>query len=166
MAKAVEMVVTGDKEINKMLAEFPAALQKKWVKAAARPAAKALLPTQKRNTPTKTEALKRSMTVRAVKRSRVRVGLQITTGKKGYFRGKTFYGAFQEWGWRIGTRPTKSRRETKGFEDKRKKVEGKYYAKRSADMKRRSILTIYRSGLMTLIKEEMARNHVKQIMSS
>jgi len=50
-----------------------------------------------------TGQLMRSIKIRAIKRSRNRVGIRVGTAE-GWFRGNTFYGAFREFGHKIGKR--------------------------------------------------------------
>jgi len=99
MAKAGGVVITGVKELDLKLAGMPARLQKKLSRQATRKAAKDIvLPDAKRNVPHDTGDLERSLTVRAIKRSRSRVGHSVET-KDGFFKGNQFYGGFIEFGW-------------------------------------------------------------------
>jgi len=59
--------------------------------------------------------LKKSIKVRAFKRSRTKIGVSVSTAK-GWFKGDAFYGGFQEWGWKQGKRSLGSmRRHIPGF---------------------------------------------------
>ena len=103
-------VITGDKELDKVFALFEPKLRKKIARKAVRKAAKpvrdtavARVPVRPRGTHPKDRPpgnLKRSIKVRALKRSRRNkhtVGVQVVTGE-GFFKGETFYGAFIEFG--------------------------------------------------------------------
>lgn len=147
MAKTVSVVITGDKEVNRMLHQLAGKEQKAVVRKAARTSIKTLLPTVRRNAPKDTGALRRSFTVRALTRSAKQFGARITT-RGGLFQGKTFYGGFQEWGWKLGKRGT----------DGRRKIPGKFFMKRAADTKRRSVLTIYKSEIKIGVEAIVARN--------
>ena len=155
MARAVTVVITGDKAVNRMLEQLAGAQQKKVVRKAARESIKTLLPTVRRNAPEDTGALRRSFVVRAIERSRKRIGARITNRKGHLFKSKTFYGGFQEWGWRVG------KRRKKGEVDDRRKIPGKFFLKKAADSKRRSILTLYqnhiRQGVEGIAKDNGAR---------
>lgn len=130
MAKKVPFVVTGDKRLNKMLGELAAKEAKKIVRAAARKAVVPVRNAAKRNAPHDTGALEKAIKVRAMKRSRSRFGVRVTIGA-GEFQGETFYGGFQEWGWKTPLRH----------------IEGQRFLTRAADEKRRAALTIYRTEI-------------------
>lgn len=68
-------------------------------------------------------ALKRAIKIRAQKgRKRGSVALELRIGKEGNFRGKEFYGAFQEFGWKAGPRR---------FGNARVQVKGKHFLEQS-----------------------------------
>lgn len=172
----VQLVITGDKQINAMLKELPKSVQRKFVRKAARPAVKAVLPSVKREAPRSIGALVKSLAVRSLRKSRVRIGLMITT-REGWFKGKTFYGAFQEWGWKTGSRTGMRGHRTKYDEvtqtisgragryrlkGERRKIPGKFYAKKATDSNREYALEIYRRGLREMIEEEMRAQGVKR----
>ncbi len=111
MAKAI---LTGDKKLNRMLKRLAEKDGKAAARKAARPALRPTLASAKQNAPEETGALVGSLKIRALKRSRTRVGAQVQTAD-GAFKGKTFYGGFQEWGWKTGKRGAKRRRQVLGF---------------------------------------------------
>lgn len=102
MAKAgggTIIYVTGNRELDGLLSNFEQKIVKGMFRKATRVVAKALKPKIDAATPVKTGALKKSMKIRALKRSRkaARVGVEIRT-KDGWFKGDEFYGAFVELG--------------------------------------------------------------------
>jgi HK97 gp10 family phage protein len=105
MARKVTMVLTGDLELNKKLAALTDKQAKEAIRKAARPALQGTLATARSLAPKRTGALGQSIRIRAITRSRTRVGARVTTNSSSsLFRGRTFYGAFQEYGWKTGSR--------------------------------------------------------------
>lgn len=123
--------LTGDKQLLKRLRELQPKLQKRGLTKAARLAMKPMHAKAKSSAPKESGTLRKSIKLRAMKRSRVRVGMHISTSES-MFEGKTFYGAFQEFGWHVGKRDNKLRSRGKwsgiGTElDKRKFIPGKHF---------------------------------------
>jgi hypothetical protein len=172
-AKAVKIVMTGDKQVNRMLRQLSATQGKYVIRKAARTAIKVVVPAAKRYAPVESGLMRRAIRVRALERSRTRVGARITIGNQN-FKGKAFYGGFQEWGWKTGTRKGSKTRETirasvdfrailiekTVIKDKseRRKIPGKFFLKRAADDKRKTALAVYRSQIKRGVREVVARN--------
>ncbi len=93
------ITLTGDKRLNAKLARLSSKDAKALIRRAARPALKPVLGESRRLSPKREGTLRRSLAIRAIKRSRRQVGARVTT-KEGLFQGATFYGGFIEWGWR------------------------------------------------------------------
>lgn len=94
----IGVIITGDKELDALLAGLEPKLQKKLSRQATRKAAKDIvLPAAKAAVPFDTGELEESLVVRAMKRSRNRIGNIVTT-KEGLWRGDQFYGAMLEFG--------------------------------------------------------------------
>jgi len=88
----------GAKQLLEALKTLDDKLAKKVYREAMRAAAKPILETAKANAPVVTGALRKSLKIRAIKRTRKgRVGVVISTDK-GFFKGETFYGSFIEFG--------------------------------------------------------------------
>jgi len=104
---SVTVVITGDKKLNRALKKLPSAEQKKVFKAAARPAVKPVMQQARQNAQRdkKTGTLAKSIKVRAIPRSRVRIGIRVTTSSES-FTGN-YYASFQEYGWKSGKGNTK-----------------------------------------------------------
>lgn len=99
---------------------LPAKISRKILREESRKSAKdILLPEAKRVVPKQTGALKKSIKVRALKRSQLRTGVRIGYSAKD-FTGDTFYGSFLEYGWRVGKRSAAQLR-AQSFFSKRKK---------------------------------------------
>lgn len=99
MAKAgTGVIITGDKELDRLLKGLPLKVQKKVSRSATRKAAKDIvLPDAKSRVPVDTGDLEESLSVRAIKRSRTKFGHEVRT-KDGFYSGDQFYGAFIEFG--------------------------------------------------------------------
>lgn len=104
MARKTTVVVTGDKEIDARLRAFPAKVANKFTRKALREATKRVREEFIQRVPVDTGALKRSSTVRALKRSTKRIGAMVVvktdkmldirekvTGKRPKWQGQDFY---------------------------------------------------------------------------
>lgn len=101
MARATGVLVTGDKEIDRLLKAMPLKLQKKISRQATRKAAKdVVLPNARAEVPVKTGKLAASLQVRAAKARKGMFGHQVETksGAYGGEGGDQFPGAFLEFG--------------------------------------------------------------------
>lgn len=88
----------GGAELMDALEALGPAMEKKVLRSAMREAAKPMLAEAKRRAPVLTGQLRKSLKIKAMKRrSNGQVGVLIAT-EKGFFKGETFYGAFQEFG--------------------------------------------------------------------
>lgn len=146
MAKPL-VILTGDKKLNRALAKLANKDARAIVRKAARPALRPVLASAKRHAPKATGALAHSLKIRAIKRSRTRVGAQVQTAA-GSFKGETFYGGFQEWGWKQGKRGRLFR----------KHIEGAHFLIKAANETRAEALRIYR-GLIAYGLREFARRN-------
>lgn len=105
---AAKMIVTGDRAVDAMLRDLPLRAQKKLSRQATRKAAKEIVLAQAlRNVPEDEGKLASTLAVRALKRSRSRVGHTVTTKPGQYDDDEQFPGAFLEFG-------TKERRHKSG----------------------------------------------------
>jgi HK97 gp10 family phage protein len=113
--------VIGDKEIKKKLGIFPKKIENKVLRTAMKEANKPLKDKVQANAPVKTGRLKRSVKIKAAKRSRKRsVGVRVTIqkGNEG-----AWYGALVE----LGTKRIKGRH----FEERAYKEEGEAVLERT-----------------------------------
>lgn len=106
MAGAFQFTLTGDKALDRFFRTFPAKVQKKVVRKPLRDGAKIVNDAAKSDAPVRSGKLRKAYRVRAAKRSRknkhlVTIRPQIGAGD---FKGETFYGAFGEFGHRVGPR--------------------------------------------------------------
>lgn len=105
-------------QIVKMARGLPVALRNKIIRQELRKAAKlTILPTAKARMPVRTGLLRKSLKIRAIKRSRVNSGVRVALSSKD-FTGETFYGGFIEYGFRVGAR------KKKGEADNRRQISG------------------------------------------
>lgn len=107
----LQISLSGDAKLLATLRGLEKKHAKAVVRKASRKAAKPIVAAARANAPVKTGALRKSIKVRAIKRSRSRIGVRIgTSGHESAFVGKQFYGAFQEYGWFTGKRTKETRR--------------------------------------------------------
>lgn len=85
------------KQLLKNLNSLEKKVAKKVLRKALREGSKIFLSAAKSNAPTDTGELKRSLKLRAIKKSRNWAGITVGTSK-GDYQGDQYYGAFQEFG--------------------------------------------------------------------
>jgi HK97 gp10 family phage protein len=147
MSRKLTVVLTGDKELNAKLAALTGKQAKEAIRKAARPALQVTLQAARSLAPIRSGSLRRSLKIRTIRRSRTRVGMRLTTSKSdNQYSGKTFYAAFQEWGWKTGSRKSKNRRQ----------IAATNFLKQAAISTRSQALKIYASKIL-----EHIRNTVK-----
>lgn len=140
VARAVTVVLTGDKKLNRRLKKLAGKDAKKAVRKSLRPALKPIHQQAKANARQfkKTGKLGRSIKIRSIKRTRKGFGARVTTGTATTdFSGETYYGAFHEYGWKTGKRGSSNRRQ----------IEGKKFMQNAVDQKRRIAMKIYRNEI-------------------
>ena len=122
---SIRIQVRGGASLSRKLNALANTEMKKIIRKALRSGAKVILPVARANAPVgATGNLRKSIKIRAAKRSRRYVALNVTLGKR-FFVGDEFYGAFQEFGWKTGKRGSV----------KRRAVAGKHFLQRAADTK-------------------------------
>ena len=94
---SMNIKIEGAKELENKLKGFEPKIGRKVIRQALRKAAKVILIAAKANVPVVTGDLKKSLKVRALKKKRHRYGVMVAISA-GWFKGKTFYGAFVEFG--------------------------------------------------------------------
>ena len=113
------IIVTGDKKLTKMLNAPGKKTAGRLHRTASRKGAKLILDSARQSVPRLTGAFAKSLTVRAMKRSRTRMGYIVTqrlnyahkrnrTGTVTSDKDTGFYGVYQELGWRAVGRRRKS----------------------------------------------------------
>ena len=134
MAKET-LVLTGDKRLNRKLMKLRGPDAKKAIRKSTRPALKPVLQEAKNNVPVDSGALKKSLKIRSLPRSRTSIGARVTSGDTGKraFSGEQYYGAFVEFG--------------------TKHQKGQKFLKRAADRKRKQAIRIYGEHIGRNIKE-------------
>lgn len=92
------LVLTGDKQLDRLMKRLPLSIQRKHMRAALRKGAHIIAGEARANAPVLTGALQGSIKVRAGKaRRRGDLRINVLTGE-GFFKGDQFYGAFLEYG--------------------------------------------------------------------
>jgi HK97 gp10 family phage protein len=115
----------GDRVLAAKLRGLTDSQAKKAILGACRESIKVIQAEARTLAPSRTGALRRSIKVRAISRSRKRIGVRVTTSATdNLYSGKTFYGAFQEFGWKTGSRKNEQSRVAKQIE-KRLRLESR-----------------------------------------
>lgn len=162
------LVLTGDAELNRKLRELGGPKQKAAIRKASRAALKPVAAAAKANAPKRSGRLRKSIKVKAIKRSRSRVGSRVTTSKTdNQFKGRQFYSGFQEYGWRVGKRATnadlgvKKRKRRTSVQSEyvaaknaaRRRIKGSEFMTRAAKSHKQIALRIYREEVARFIRE-------------
>lgn len=96
----MKMSITGDKELDRILATLEPRVQKRIERKAARRAAKPVLKYARGYAPYYSGDLEASIKIRGLQKSKRKnvVGVSVMTNDKSIFEGETYYGGFQEFG--------------------------------------------------------------------
>lgn len=160
MPKKVRMLLIGDAELRGKLSALTDAEARKAVLGATREAAKLIMAEVKRTIPKRTGLLRKSVKVRAIKRSRKRIGVRVTTSKfNSNYQGKAFYGAFLEFGWKTGSRRVSSPKvgEKPQPVKERKQVPPKEFIKKATDRKKDEALAMFRTKIDDHIRKVIGK---------
>lgn len=145
-----QQVLTGDKELNRKLAALKSTKAKQAIRKASRAALRPIHADAKSNAPKNRGDLRKGIKLRALKRSRSRIGAQVTSS--------VAHGAPQEYGWKAGRRTRNSdiglargqRRDSTAKaaatkrDGSRRTIAGKKFMERAAKSKQSKALAIYR----------------------
>ena len=126
----IGMEIVGLEELERAFLMLPAAVAKKAIRQNLRAGAKIVLAQAKENAPVDSGDLKRSLKVRAGKRSRNTISIRVATGKD-WFKGDTFYGAFVEFG--------------------TKRMEAQHYVQRAYETTKDKVIAMLKIGITTAI---------------
>lgn len=156
MARKVTIVLTGSETLNRKLLELTSTQAKAAIRSAARPALQTTLQAARALCPARDGKLRKSIKIRAIRRSRSRVGMRLSTSKSdNAFSGKTFYGGFIEWGRKVGKRRRVSVRRPprNDTSDTRRKVPSNPFMKRAARRTQTAALKSYSRGILEYIRK-------------
>ncbi len=177
MPDNVAIDLSGDKELIAALNNLTPALEKKALRTALRESSKPILSAAKARAPRDTGALKKSLRIKAFKRTRKgKVGFSIGTSSLGSaYQGKQFYGAFQEYGWHTGKRTNEIRRSQSAARrgsttakqallgDSRKFIEGRKYMRQAYTSQKQATLTLMRQRIFEAIDRTVKAQAAKGI---
>ena len=132
MPKKITILLIGESELRKKLAGLTDRESKAVIRGASREALKPIQRMAQDLAPRRTGRLRRSIRVRSLTRSRKRIGARVTISNKDtQFTCRTFYVAFQEFGWRPGKRLTRASSAATAT-DQRPRVPAKDFLRRSS----------------------------------
>ena len=137
MAIKATLRLEGGKALERKLKTLPTRVRNKVVRTALRDGAKIVQAETKSLAPVQTGLLKKSLKVRAMKRKKGRIGINVQMGA-GDYKGETFYGAFVEYGHKLGKRTNGIKRAQKkgaAVGDSRPMVPGQHFMERAFDNK-------------------------------
>lgn len=160
MAKQT-FVVTGNKEVDRMLRELGSKRARAAHMKAARVAAKMVLDHARNIAPVQSGVYRRSLAVRAMKRSRRGIGVRVT--QKEIAGKKVFYGAFLELGYIVGGKRRRISTEWDGanlrikkrtLQVKQAKVPARWIMRRAGTDKEMEARDIYFAEITKFIDQE------------
>ena len=167
----------GDKELITVLESLTKSEFKHAMQFAAK---KSLAPVKKLAqgiAPKKTGKLRRAVRIRVLKRSRVRVGARVVVGSNdSMFRGRTFYAAFQEYGWKTGKRASnqdlgvaKRKRRTAAQREEidrmnasRRQIQGKHYLKKASISQQPIVINLFKQEIRGGINKALTRSAARR----
>lgn len=129
MAIKATLRLEGGKALERKLKTLPTRVRNKVVRTALREGAKIVQHATKELAPVRTGLLKKSIKVRAAKRKRGRIAINVQMGA-GDYKGETFYGAFIEYGHRLGKRTNgikRAQKKKQAINDPRPFIEGQHF---------------------------------------
>jgi HK97 gp10 family phage protein len=109
MPAGITITIKGDRELIRKLEMMSKTQCAKAIRPGLRAGQKIITATARANSPVASGLLRSNIKTRAMKRKKDSIGILTTVGE-GWYAGKTFYGAFQEFGWKTGKRATKTSR--------------------------------------------------------
>lgn len=110
---ADNVVIFGAQQLDFKLRRLAAKDAKKAIRKGTRAGSKIVTAKAKKLAPVESGLVRRAIRTRALKRSRNTIGT-ITVLGKAFFKGASFYGAFVEFGHKIGSRKLPTRKEVAG----------------------------------------------------
>lgn len=156
MPKKITILLIGNSELKQKLAGLTDKESKAVIRGAARESLKPIQRMAQDLAPRKTGRLRRSIRIRSLTRSRKRIGARITMSKKDtQYTGRTFYGAFQEFGWRPGKRLSRSSAK-EGAIDQRPRVKPREFLRRAAKSSAQTAVNLFNS---------IVSKHIQRVMS-
>ena len=144
MAKSRGIIVTGDKAVTRALNSLGSKKAREIHRKAMRKAARPVLEWARNIVPVVSGTYRQSLTIRALKKSRTKIGV-VVTQREGQFKGKAFYGGFLEFGWRTGKRRS---------ERTRRKIEGRWLMRKAGNAKEDEARGLYIAEVKKLIDAE------------
>jgi HK97 gp10 family phage protein len=156
MSKTVNIILIGSGELRQKLQGLTDKESKAVIRGATREALKPIQRSAQDLAPKKTGRLRRSIRIRSLTRTKKKIGSRITISKKdNQYTGRTFYGAFQEFGWKPGKRLTMKAAIAGATRDSQK-VPPKEFMRRSAKNGARDAVTLFNS---------IVSKHIQKVMS-
>ena len=108
--------VTGFRKIDKILTRYEKSLQRKWLRKATRESVKHVRAEAELDAPVDSGDLSESLKVRAIKRTRTKIGHQVQTSEDNtVFSGDQYYGQFVEFGTKLRNRKSRTGSGASGF---------------------------------------------------
>jgi HK97 gp10 family phage protein len=127
----MNITIKGSKAIERAFRELPSKLARKAIRQGLRAGAKIVRDGAVADAPEDTGLTRKAIKVRSGRSRKNRFSMAVIIGK-GNYKGATFYGAFQEFGWETGSRKSPNRREVPGKHFMRRAMESKRDAAESA----------------------------------
>ena len=157
--------VRGDKAVERGLKRIVPRLRKRVLTKAMRVAMRPIMRAAKSRAPRQSGTLKKAIRMRAMRKSRVRVGIYVA-GAEQWFQGDQFYLAFQEFGWHIGKRSSRLRSRGKwsgigGSDDTRRFRPGKHFIEGAFKAGRQKALDTFTSEVRRNLHQAITTGGIK-----
>lgn len=166
------MSLQGDRELVDKLKSLTKSEFKSATQTGAKKSLDPVRKTAQAIAPKRTGKLKRAIRIRVLKRSRVRVGARVTVGSHdSMFKGRTFYAAFQEYGWKAGKRASNQdlgvkkrkrrtaaqREEIAAMNNSRKQIRGQRYLYKATHSNWEIVMVTFRGHVREGVKKAVLR---------
>lgn len=139
---SLKVKIEGAKELDKALSELEKKVARKLTRQSLRAGAKPIHKEAQSLAPARSGKMRKAIKIKAGRSRRGTMSVLVQIGAKN-FTGKEFYGAFQNFGWRQGSRR---------LGNKRKQIPGKHFMELGFDAKKHEALSTITSTLKTGIE--------------
>lgn len=173
------MSLQGDRELVDKLKSLTKSEFKSATQTGAKKSLDPVRKTAQAIAPKRTGKLKRAIRIRVLKRSRVRVGARVTVGSHdSMFKGRTFYAAFQEYGWKAGKRASNQdlgvkkrkrrtaaqREEIAAMNNSRKQIRGQRYLEKATKSNYDIVMSLFKIEVRAGIHKALKRSASKRLL--
>lgn len=153
-------ILTGDADMTRLLNRLGGTRARSVMMRALRAAARPILARAKEIVPVATGKLRSALTTVNLRSRSDRIGVVVSNRAGHLFAGKTYYGGFQEFGWKTGARfahrdrRRRWQRHNRSVNLSRREIPGTHFMERAGNEREAAARDIYREQLGRFIEME------------